>query len=55
MRLFGSDCFHLRASGYGAVAGRLWSEALERIFLGIFDDGFESGLGAWSAAVPGGS
>lgn len=51
MRLFGSDCFHLRASGYTAVAGRLWDEALERIVLGIFADGFESGgLGAWSAS-----
>jgi lysophospholipase L1-like esterase len=53
MRLFGSDCFHLRASGYTEIAGRLWDEALERIVLGIFADGFESGLGAWSDSVGG--
>lgn len=49
LRFFGSDCFHLRASGYTALAGRLWDRALERIVLGLFADGFEEGLGDWSS------
>jgi hypothetical protein len=54
MRFFGSDCFHLRASGYAGIAGRLWEQALVRSFLGIFLDGFESGgLAAWSDSSPG--
>lgn len=45
------DCFHLRASGYEALAGRLWDEALRRTLDGLFFDGFEDGLGAWSSVV----
>jgi lysophospholipase L1-like esterase len=53
MRTLGADCFHLKPDGYDGIATRLWQEALEWSFDGVFASGFESGnTDGWSATIP---
>ena len=53
MRTLGADCFHLKAAGYEGISERLWQEALEWSFEGVFANGFETGnTNRWSLVKP---